>query len=217
MIEQAYVQADDQTTPTIQDIRARISQAVDTTPGPVLDRLAFWLQMPSDSFFQSMMDNDCQVRGKKVAAALTSSADGLYTPSDLSVALDVGKKWTAIDAALVADRAVVVEGSAGHVGGNKSSFKESFHMIVFLAVGQESTGRRFHLGFDPDISATEESRKTWIPFAVGATKAKIERFNDARSIEVIKAMILGNAQDGFGPLVRKYYVETDKAFPKTTY
>lgn len=52
---------------------------------------------------------------------------------------------------------------------------------------------------------------------VGATATKVQAFGNAKSIEVIKAMILGDSPDGFGPLVRKYYVETDKALPKITY
>src|ERR1044072_8215648 len=76
MIEQAYVQAGDQTTPTIQDIRARISQAVDATAGPVLDRLKCWLQMPTDSMFTGMMDSDCQGRAQRVGALLSPGAEG---------------------------------------------------------------------------------------------------------------------------------------------
>ncbi|WP_275431982.1 MULTISPECIES: hypothetical protein [unclassified Streptomyces] len=43
MIEQAYVQAGDKTTPTVKDIRARISTAVDATTGTALERLQRWL------------------------------------------------------------------------------------------------------------------------------------------------------------------------------
>ena len=218
MIEQAYVQAGDQTTPTIQAIRARISQAVDTTVGTVLERLKFWLQMPTDSMFQGMMDKDCQVRAQRVGAALSPGVGGLYEPSDLSVPLGIAGKWTAIDEAVKADRAAIINGSTGHVGGSESKFNNKgnagFHVIVFLAVGQEPSGRRYYLGFDPDVSATAESQARWKPLVVGLTETRAQKFDDAKSIEVIKAMILGGSPDGFGPLVRKYYVEADKAFPK---
>jgi hypothetical protein len=212
MIEQAYVQAGDQTTPAVQDVRTRISQAVDATAGPVLDRLKFWLQMPADSMFMAMLDNDCQVRAKGVGGRLSSA--GMYEPSDLSVALTIQDKWAAVDAAVQAGRAVYVNGAATHVGGNRSKFQAGFHVIVFLAVGQDPTGRRFYLGFDPDVSATAESRRKWQPLVLGDTLAKVRLFDDAKSIQVIKAMILGDGPDGFGPLVRKYYVETDKPFPR---
>lgn len=218
MIEQAYVQAVDQTTPTIQAIRARISQAVDATPGPALDRLKFWLQMPTDSMFVGMMDNDCQVRARRVGALLSPGAGGLYEPSDLSVPLTTESKWAAVGEAVKADRAVFINGSAGHVGGSESKFNNKhntgFHVIVFLAVGQEPSARPYYLGFDPDVSATVESRAKWKPLVVGGTETAARKFDDAKSVQVLKAMVLGDSQDGFGPLVRKYYVDTDKAFPK---
>lgn len=218
MIEQAYVQAADQTTPTIQAIRARISQAVDATPGPVLDRLKAWLQMPTDSMFMGMMDNDCQVRAQRVGALLSPGAGGLYEPSDLSVPLTIESKWAAVSEAVQADRAVFINGSTGHVGGSESKFNNKlnsgFHVIVFLAVGQEPSERSYYLGFDPDVSATAESRAKWKPLVLGGTEARVGKFDDAKSTQVLKAMILGDSQDGFGPLVRKYYVDTHKAFPK---
>ncbi|QHY98833.1 hypothetical protein SSPS47_27385 [Streptomyces sp. S4.7] len=218
MIEQASVQTADLTAPTIQDIRTRISQAVDATAGPVLDRLKFWLQMPTDSMFLGMMDNDCQVRAQRVGAQLSPGAGGPYGSSDLSVPLEIEGRWAAVDEAVKGDRAVIIKGSTGHVGGGESKFNNQlntgFHVIVFLAVGQEPAGRRYYLGFDPDVSATAESRAKWKPLVLGGTEARAQRFDDAKSVQVVKAMILGDAQDAFGPLVRKYYVETDKAFPK---
>lgn len=218
MIEQAYVQAGDQTTPTIQALRDRISQAVDASPGTALDRLTYWLQMPTDPEFTRMMDNDCQVRARRVADSLSSGAEGLYQSSDLSVPLKISDKWVAIDKAVMADRAVIINGSTGHVGGSASKFNNErntgFHVIVFLAVGQDLSNRRFYLGFDPDVSATVESRAMWESLVPGGTEAKALEFGDAKCIQVVKAMILGDSQHGFGPLVRKYYVETGKAFPK---
>ena len=48
-------------------------------------------------------------------------------------------------------------------------------------------------------------------------KVKAQRFDDAKSIQFIKSVILGDSQDGFGPLVRKWYVETNEAFPEIIY
>jgi hypothetical protein len=218
VIEQAYVQADDKTTPTVKDIRARISEAVDATAGTAFERLSRWLQMPADSTFANMLDSDCQVRAQGVGGLLSPGAGGLYKPSDFSVAFDVPAKWTAVDKAVKAERAVYVNGSTRHVGGAKSNFNNErdagFHVIVFLAIGQEAEGRRYYLGFDPDVSATTESQAAWKASVAGDTETKPQDFTAAKSLEVIKAMILGGAEGGFGPLVRKYYVDTTKPFPK---
>ncbi|MFK8906407.1 hypothetical protein [Streptomyces sp. YS-3] len=213
MIEQAYVQAADQTTPAVQDIRDRISQAVDATVGSARDRLTCWLQIPIDSMFTKMIDSDCQGRARRVGALL-SPETGLHVPSDLSMPFEIEGKWAALEEAVKAGRAVFVNGPAEHVGGSASKFTTGFHVIVFLAVGQELSGRRYYLGFDPDVSATAESRRMWQPLVLGETEKKVATFDDVKSVRIIKAMILGDAQDGFGPLIRKYYVETDKAFPK---
>ncbi|MGW1209038.1 hypothetical protein ACWD5F_05335 [Streptomyces sp. NPDC002499] len=218
MIKQAYVQADDTTAPTVKDIRDRISKAVDATTGTALERLQCWLQMPADSTFAKMLDSDCQVRAKRVGGLLSAGKDGLYEPSDLSVAIGVPAKWTAVDKAVKADRAVYVNGSTGHVGGAQSKFNNErnagFHVIVFLAVGQETDGSGYYLGFDPDVSATTESRTAWEALVAGVTETKPQDFTAAKSLEVVKTMMLGSAEGGFGRLVRKYYVDTTKAFPK---
>ncbi|WP_327235294.1 hypothetical protein OG349_16355 [Streptomyces sp. NBC_01317] len=218
VIEQAYVQAADETTPTVKGVRERISKAVDATTGTALERLKCWLQMPTDSTFAKMSDNDCQVRARRVGGLLSPGEGGLCEPSDLSVAMGVPAKWAAIDKALKAERAVYVNGSTGHVGGVKSKFNNEgnvgFHVIVFLAVGQEKE-RGYYLGFDPDVSATTETQAAWKGLVVvGETETKPQDFTAAKSLEVVKAMILGSAETGFGPLVRKYYVDTTKAFPK---
>lgn len=218
VIEQAYVQADDKTAPTLKEIRDRISTAVDATEGTALERLKCWLQMPVDSTFAKMVDSDCQVRAKRVGGLLSPGAGGLYDPSDLSVGIGVPAKWTAIDKAVKAERAVYVNGSTGHVGGAQSKFNNErnagFHVIVFLAVGKESDGRGYYLGLDPDVSATTEARAAWKALVAGDTETKPQDFTAAKSLEVVKSMILGSAEGGFGPLVRKYYVDTSKAFPK---
>lgn len=218
MIEQAYVRADDTTTPTVKDIRERISKAVDATTGTAIERLKCWLQMPADSTFAKMLDSDCQVRARRVGGLLSPGAGGLYEPSDLSVAIGVPAKWTAVDKAVKADRAVYVNGSTGHVGGAQSKFNNErnagFHVIVFLAVGQETEGRGYYLGFDPDVSATKESQAAWKALVAGDPETKPQDFTAAKSLEVVKSMILGSADGGFGPLIRKYYVDTAKAFPK---
>ncbi|MEV6973799.1 hypothetical protein [Kitasatospora sp. NPDC093806] len=219
MIEQAYVQADDVTTPTIATLRDRISQAIDSTVAPsILDRLKVWLQLPTDSTFTNgTLDKDCDPRARDLGARLSPGAGGLFDAADLSAAVDIAEKWRGISTILQSDRAVLVKGPTGHVGGARSTFNNDkgtgFHVILLLATGQEQGGRKFFLGLDPDVSATTESRNTWIPFAVGSTVAKVSAFNAEKGTRAIKAMILGDSADGFGPLVRKYYVDTAAAFP----
>ncbi|MFE2527223.1 hypothetical protein ACFXEL_23575 [Streptomyces sp. NPDC059382] len=215
VIEQAYVQAGDKPTPALKDIRDRIAKAVDATEGSTgLKRLACWLQMPVDSAFGKMMDSNCQGRAKEVGALLSPGKDGLFTPADLGSVLSASAAWAGIDTALKSERAVYVNGPAEHVGGVKSKFTSGFHVIVFLAVGKDADDRIYYLGLDPDVSATAESRVVWTALVAGETETKPEEFTAAKSLGVVKSMILGDEEGGFGPLVRKYYVNTTAKFPK---
>ncbi|MEV7283613.1 hypothetical protein AB0O01_03425 [Streptomyces sp. NPDC093252] len=217
VIKQAYVQAGDITTPTLQTIRERISTAVDETAGTALERLTRWLQAPTSSEFTDMLDQDCKVRAEAVGDLLSAERGTLFHPSNLSVAFNISKRWESINAALEKGRAVYISGSASHVGGDKSRFKMSFHVIVFLAVGRETDGRVYYLGFDPDVSATTETRDAWKALVAGDPEPKPGDFSATRSLEVVRAMMLGDTAHGFGPLVRKYYVETAEPFPKAVY
>lgn len=215
MIAQAYVRVGDKPTPALKDIRERISKAVDATEGSTgLKRLACWLQMPVDSTFGKMMDSNCQARAKEVGALLSPGTGGLFTPADLGSVLSPSAAWNGIDAALKAERAVYVNGPADHVGGARSKFTSGFHVIVFLAVGEDSDESVYYLGLDPDVSATEESRAAWKALVAGEPETKPEEFTAAKSLGVVKSMILGDEEGGFGPLVRKYYVNTTAKFPK---
>ena len=76
MIEQGPVQAGDQTAPaSIQDIRGRITRAVDATQGSALDQLKIWLQMPSEPGFT---DPTCLIRAADVASALSISVARVF-------------------------------------------------------------------------------------------------------------------------------------------
>ncbi|MFF7296480.1 hypothetical protein [Streptomyces sp. NPDC008265] len=215
MIEQAYVQAGDKPAPALKEIRDRIAKAVDATEGSTgLERLACWLQMPVDSGFGKMMDSNCQGRAKKVGALLSPTKEGLFTPADLGSVLSASAAWAGIDIALKAERAVYVNGPADHVGGTTSKFTSGFHVIVFLAVGKDADDRVYYLGLDPDVSATTESRAAWQALVAGEPETKPEEFTPAKSLGVVRSMILGDEEGGFGPLVRKYYVDTTAKFPK---
>jgi hypothetical protein len=214
-IKQAYVQAGANPTPPLKDIKDRIATAVDSTEGSTgFERLTCWLQVPCDSAFGKMMDRDCMPRAKKVGALLSPGKGGLFTPADLGSMLNPSVTWAGIDTALKAGRAVYVNGPAEHVGGDKSTFTTGFHAIVFLAVGVLPDGNVYYLGFDPDVSATTESREVWEAWVAGDPERKPEDFTADESLGAVKSLMLGDEEDGFGPLVRKYYVITTDKFPK---
>ncbi|WP_299531979.1 hypothetical protein [uncultured Streptomyces sp.] len=224
MTEQKLFQPADVADPTVASLRARIEAAVDNHPAPntgtALERVTFWLQAPTDSMFSGVLDRRCDARGERAAAALTAHADGPYNPADLSATGDVTAKWTAISNILHANRAVTVKGPTDHVGGPKSLFFQAngagFHVIVLLATGNDGGpgGRPFFLAFDPDVSATAETRLGWTTRkTVGDTKTKLSALTRADAIEHIKLMLLGTNANGFGPLIRKYYIDTTAVFP----
>ncbi|MFI8266283.1 MULTISPECIES: hypothetical protein [unclassified Streptomyces] len=214
MIKQAYVQADDKPTPALGDVRDRIATKVAATEGSTgLKRLACWLQMPVDSTFKKMMDADCKERAKSVGTLL-SGEGGLFTPADLGSVISAPAAWAGIDKALKAGSAVYVNGPADHVGGAQSQFTTGFHVIVFLAVGKDADGSVYYLGLDPDVSATTESREAWKTLVKGEPETKPEEFTAPKSLGVVTSMILGEGDTGFGPLVRKYYVDTTAKFPR---
>ncbi|MFH9044324.1 hypothetical protein ACH4FA_34010 [Streptomyces sp. NPDC017966] len=215
-IRQAYVQAGDNPTPALKDIKDRITTAVYSTQGSTgLERLKWWLQVPRDSAFEAkMMDSDCMPRAERVGALLSPGKGGLFTPADLGSVLNPSATWAGIDTALKAGRAVYVNGPAGHVGGAESKFTTGFHVIVFLAVGKDADGNVYYLGFDPDVSATTESREAWKALVAGDPEKKPEDFTADESLGVVKSLMLGDEEGSFGPLVRKYYVTTTAKFPR---
>ncbi|MFJ2060024.1 hypothetical protein ACIOMM_29320 [Streptomyces sp. NPDC087908] len=229
MITQAYFKPGDVTDPAVASLRARIGTAIDNSPAPgtgtVLERLSFWLQLPVDTMFSGMLDRLCEARGQRVGTVLSSAAaGGLYHPADLAAAGDISAKWTAIGDRLHIDRAVTVKGPTDHVGGSQSLFLQKngagFHVIVLLATGTDDGpgGRPFFLAFDPDVSAERETRMAWTTKqTVGKTATKVPALTHADAVTIIKRMLLGTEPNGFGPLIRKYYVNTAEPFPSVSW
>ncbi|MBP2325154.1 hypothetical protein JOF56_005539 [Kibdelosporangium banguiense] len=52
----------------------------------------------------------------------------------------------------------------------------------------------------------------WKELVPEGTKIKDLESTD-QSTKILKAMLLGDSTHGFGPLIRKYYVDTTKKFP----
>jgi hypothetical protein len=215
MIEQKRVEIGATTAPTLVDISKKITDAVEATTGTAFARLKTWLQMPTDSTFKGALDKDCKVRAAEVGNKLSTGGKA-YQPGSLSAMPNAKATWASIDKKLATGVAVTVEGASSHVCGDKSYFPNEhntgFHVIVFLAAGDDSDGKHFYLGFDPDVSATEASRTKWNEVVSASTNIK-EVTDTEQSTAIIKAMLLGDSTHAFGPLIRKYYVDIDKKFP----
>ncbi|MBC3840579.1 hypothetical protein GXW82_10875 [Streptacidiphilus sp. 4-A2] len=54
----------------------------------------------------------------------------------------------------------------------------------------------------------------WKKLVAREPETKPEEFTATDSLGVVKSMILGDEEGGFGPLVRKYYVDTSAKFPR---
>lgn len=217
MIEQKRVGIGATTAPTLLEISKKITEAVDATKGSAFERLKTWLQMPTSSTFKGALDKDCKVRAIDVGNRLSTGGKA-HQSGSLSSMLDphIKATWTGIDTKLATGVAVTIEGASSHVCGDKSYFPNrdntGFHVIVFLAAGNDSDGRHFYLGFDPDVSATEASRTKWNEVVSASTNIK-EVTDTEQSTAILKAMLLGDSTHAFGPLIRKYYVDTAKKFP----
>lgn len=223
MIHQEYFQQGDVTNPAVASLRTRIGAAIDNNPasgGSVLEHVTFWLQLPTTTMFTAVLDKRCIDRGKNVGNAL-SEPKKLYESPDLSSRVgSIEAKWAYIAKVLHEDRAVTLKGPTDHVGGPESLFiqpnEAGFHVIVLLATGSDGgLGERpFFLAFDPDVSATPEARQTWTTQkTTDETAEKVRALSHADAIAHIKLMLLGNDPNSFGPLIRKYYVDTAAKFP----
>ena len=215
MIEQKPVETGAKTVPAALDLGATITAAVEATTGTAFERLKTWLQMPTDSTFKGALDNDCKVRAVNVGDRLSTGAKA-YQAGPMSASPTPATAWKSIDTKLAGGVAVTVEGPVNHICGDKSVFRNKdgigFHVIVLLAAGEDSGGH-FYVGLDPDVSATEASRKKWNEVVSAGTKIK-EVTDTAESTGIIKAMLLDGSTHAFGPLIRKYYVDVNANFPK---
>lgn len=217
-IEQAAVQEGDQTSPPIREIKQRIERAVERVSNSASEHLITWLQMPEDPSFGRMIKGDCEKRAKDLSGRLCGEGLGSYQPSSLMQRSGIPERWSAIDRALEAGRAAPIKGASFYVCGRRSNFTRTndigYHVIVFLGVGTDSDKRKFYLGLDPDTGATDEARAKWQELAPADLSTITET---AQSTRIIKEMILGEPPHVFGPLIRKYYVDTNKAFPPLKY
>jgi hypothetical protein len=208
-IPQKPLVGNEKTVPELSDIRKLLGKLIPTAD--VTDKdIKFWLQAPTSSKETKSKDgpgkadNDCEQRATALASTLKPSS-AKYQPrlfnTDKFSTLAV--QWEGVDRTLAAGTPVIIKGLDTFVGGETSKFKseKSHHVVLFLAAGKES-GVDFYVGYDPDISATEETNTAWKIADAAETNNKI-----------ISDLVLGTGDDGLGPLCRKYYVDKTRLFP----
>ncbi len=185
-----------------------------------------WLQAPVSK--AGTPDKDCEIRAKKLAPLLNRTGN----PYEASLAVDMAygtsfqQKWAHVDKTLAAGTVVILKGPAGAVGGQKSVFQDGFHVVLLLDVRLEANKskptyvgekrRPCYVGFDPDISATEESQRLWDKLVKesGSSNDKLESLEKSKLSVILRKMIFGEGIAGVGPLIRKYYPDRSKGLGK---
>lgn len=164
------------------------------------------LQAPTQSGWiqrEAVVDGgNCDVRATDLAKVLKAADQPIqaareFNNDKFSTLL---KQWETADT-VVQRQPVIIRSEDKFLGGPESRFKSgtSHHAILFVAKDQ---GGAFYVGYDPDVTATIESRAAW---EVAKTNPNI---NVATS-----AMVLGPNGDQLGPLFRKYYVDKENLWP----
>ena len=119
--------------------------------------------------------------------------------------------WKSIETKLEDGRAVIFKGAATQVGGVESVFKGAYHVVLLVGTGIEGEGdkkRRFYIAFDPDLTATTNTRKLWAEQLAQNNLKKESDFNFVEPdvlYKMLKPMVLGENKNGLGPTFRKYY------------
>jgi hypothetical protein len=174
--------------------------------------LKTWLQHPDTGEAGTRADGNCVNRAKGLSQILGGSAT-VYDPSVDTKIDPFAAKWGKIDKLLEQKKVVPITGQATFVGGEKSTFtqKNSHHVVILVAKGHDSEGD-FYVVFDPDINATEASQEAWTDALAGR---KLANLSVPDQEALISTMLFDETGAGFGPLFRKYYIETKEPFPKT--
>lgn len=204
-IPQSPVLGTEKTTPTLDVIRGLLASKIPTT-GVTPEKVVYWLQAPPWGSSGKSADSRCDIRGPALAKELlpsgVASAPGAREFKTSTAYSSLASQWEGVDNLLKKAVPVMIKGRDQFVGGEKSVFNkgESFHVVLFLAYGKDD-GKDFYVGYDPDISATDATRKAW-------DIAAQDNIDNA-----ITNMILGTGVGGLGPLCRKYYVDKESLFP----
>lgn len=216
-IEQKSIKDGGKTAVSLGALRKLFTDALGAPESCSIEMLKDWLQAPV--WDDGKADSNCEVRARKLAPLLNRTGQP-YSPS-LETAVGgttFQKKWELLDTKLNGGTVAVIKGPAEHVGGTESIFKKGFHALLFLCTGVDKKGNPFYVGFDPDISATEESRELWDKLVKQhqTVNKEVKNLEPEKLHQMITTMILGESGTGFGPLIRKYYPDRSKGFPKIT-
>ncbi|OUL98331.1 hypothetical protein [Variovorax sp. JS1663] len=166
----------------------------------------------------------CNIRAEALAPVLSKAGEksGLLASMMRAPGKTIEQKWTAVEEALNKGRALVIEGRGTEISGDKSKFATftSFHAFVLLQVIEDGEKKKWFIGFDPDVSATTETRDLWnslIRAAFNTQDVELGKWNaqvkdlDRNALHgILTTMILGATASGFGPLVRRYAIDRTK-------
>ncbi|GAA4355510.1 hypothetical protein GCM10023165_47710 [Variovorax defluvii] len=166
----------------------------------------------------------CNIRAAALAPLLSKAGEksGLLASLLKAPGKTIEQKWAAAEDALNNGRALVIEGRGTEISGDKSKFANltSFHAFVLLQVVEDGERKKWFVGFDPDVSATTETRELWNSLIkaafdtqdvdLGKWNEKVKDLDRDRLHRILTTMILGTTAHGFGPLVRRYAIDRTK-------
>jgi hypothetical protein len=223
-IEQKYIESGSAMESALTGVRGRFVAKLGSASDCTFDKLTQWLQAYVDPGGQLL--GKCLVRAEALAPMLTKAdqKSGWLKTMMKAPAKTIPQRWEAVEAALNKGQALVIEGRGTEISGDQSKFAKStgFHAFVLLQVIEDGDGKKWFIGFDPDVSATAETQKLWNNWIRAAfdTKDKDEdlgKWNDQvkdlkadKLYEILTTMVLGTTTTGFGPLVRRYAIDTAK-------
>lgn len=210
-IPQEPILDSDKTTPNLANLRKSIENLVPSAEEITLEKFNKWLQAPVNAGKQ---DSLCLIRAQDLGEILAPNKKP-YKPSalDTTKPTPMADKWKAIDNNLTKGTPVLISGLDTFIGGEMSKFTsgKSHHVVLFLAFGTDSKGKDFYVGLDPDTNATAETQALWKKLV---PDNKIKDLPSASLHKILKDMMLGTTGKGFGPILRKYYVDKTEPFPK---
>lgn len=221
-IEQKYIESGSATESALTGVRGRFVAKLGSASDCTFDKLTQWLQAYVDPGGQLL--GKCLVRAEALAPMLTKAdqKSGWLKTMMKAPTKTVPQRWEAVEAALSKGQALVIEGRGTEISGDQSKFAKStgFHAFVLLQVIEDGDGKKWFVGFDPDVSATAETQRLWnnsIRAAFDTEDEDLGKWNDKvkdlkadKLYEILTTMVLGTTTSGFGPLVRRYAIDTTK-------
>jgi hypothetical protein len=225
-IEQKLIESGSDMERALAETRGRFVAKLGPSTDCDFDKFQKWLQAyvkPGGGLL-----GGCNTRAEDLAPLLNKAGQqsGLVRSMMNLPGKTFEQKWDAVEAALNKGQVLIIEGRGTEVSGVKSNFAElqSFHTFVLLQVVEDGDKKKWFIGFDPDVSATTETRDLWNSLIRAAFKTEdeqLDKWNDKvkdlgrnKLHEILTTMILGTTTSGFGPLVRRYAIDRAKGLEK---